>query len=145
MPPLMRDPADRWVRLVRYYHACVAHESGFSELIQRAAGGGRYVFLPTGSEPLLSDCDGTIEVDSGIRSLAARASDLGESLFYGYPVLLFNEAGEGGVRRKLAPLFVFEQSAVDRSRSLYMREPTSRFYTERCCPDSDIEMSNRRR
>jgi very-short-patch-repair endonuclease len=108
------DAANRWVKLLQYYHACVAHESGFSELLQRAAGGGRYEFLQAGPEPLLSDHDGVIEVDASIRSLAGHASEHGESLFYGYPVLLFHEAGESGVRRKLAPLFVYELATPER-------------------------------
>ncbi len=89
------------------------HESGVSELLQRAARGDRYIFLPGGPEPLLSDVDGEIELDPRLRQLAERARERGESLYYGYPVLLFHEPGVGGARRKLAPLFAYELALPD--------------------------------
>ena len=102
------DLSQFWPRLLRYYRACVTHESGFAELLQRASTRERYVFLPAGPEPLLSNPDGAIVVDPSIRGLASRAIGRGETLCYGYPVLLFHETGSAGVRRKLAPLFVYE-------------------------------------
>ena len=105
--------ADAWNRLLRYYRACIMHESGVSELIPREAQGGRYIFLPGGREPLLSDVDGEIALDPRLRELAGRARERGESLYYGYPVLVFHEPGAGGARRQLAPLFAYELALPD--------------------------------
>ncbi len=114
--PLPIDLSQFWSRLLRYYRACVIHESGFAELLQRASTRERYVFLPAGPEPLLSDPDGAVVVDPSIRGLASRAIGRGETLCYGYPVLLFHESGSAGVRRKLAPLFVYELALPEKGQ-----------------------------
>ena len=105
---LPSDLSQFWPNLIRYYRACVRHDSGFSDLLQRASNRERYVFLPAGQEPLLSNLSGAITVDPNIHELAVRAVSRGETLCYGYPVLLFHEPSSAGVRRKLAPLFVYE-------------------------------------
>jgi len=108
--PHAEDEAALWARLVRYHRACVARESGFAELLQRASNGGQYVLLSGGPEPLLSDDEGVVRVDDRVRSLATRAATRGNALCYGYPVLVFHDGGANGsaVRRKLAPLLVHE-------------------------------------
>ena len=72
--PHTEPEAANWTRLVSYHRACVARESGFAELLQRASSGDRYVFLSGGAEPLLSDDEGVVRVDDRVRSLATRAA-----------------------------------------------------------------------
>lgn len=98
---LPSDLAQFWPNLIRYYRACLKHDSGFAELLQRESNRERYAFLPAGQEPLLSNHSGAITVDANIHELAIRAISRGETLCYGYPVLLFHEPSSAGVRRKL--------------------------------------------
>lgn len=101
-----------WPGLLRFYRSCVERESGFRELLQRSGGLEKYVFVNGGGEALFGAVEGVASRQAEVRALALRAQEQGEALFYGYPLLVFREEGEGGEqgggRFKLGPLFVSE-------------------------------------
>ena len=70
--------------------------------------GSRYVFPEGRHEKVFSDAESGLRVNAKVETLVEAARLRGETLFYGYPVVLVEDKTEGTTRRKLGCLMVIE-------------------------------------
>ena len=105
--PTTRPPS--WRQLVTYLLGCVEKESSFAELLSRSSTRSKYVVGDSRVTGLLAGVSDVIDVDHMWLELAATAQQRGETLFVGWPVVVFHKpTNSGSMRRKLAPLVLAE-------------------------------------
>jgi len=92
--------AIEWSSLISYYLSCLKHEDSFEGLLQRSDSQSRYVFPEGPQETVFSYPDSGLKVDKKVEKLVDAARLRGETLFYGYPVVLL-EDNTGGTRRRM--------------------------------------------
>src|SRR5258706_6361315 len=109
-----RGKATEWSLLISYYLSCLKHEDSFEGLLQRSDTQSRYVFPEGPHETVFSFPESGLRVDSKVEKLVEAARLRGETLFYGYPVVLLEDDTGGTKRRKLGCLMVIELGGIPR-------------------------------
>ena len=97
-----------WSSLIDYYLSCLKHEDSFEGFLQRSDTRSRYVFPVGREEKVFSDGNSGLRVDPKVETLVEAARLRGETLFYGYPVVLVEDKTGGTTRRKLGCLMAIE-------------------------------------
>lgn len=103
-----------WSSLIAYYLSCLKREDSFDGLLQRSGTLSRYVFPADRRETVFSNPDSGLKVDDKLEKLIDAARLRGETLFYGYPVVILEDYSEGVRRRKLGCLLTIELGGIPR-------------------------------